>query len=87
MGRTYAPRLQKLDCPYTAALFGNTDMVKFLIEAGPMNAEMLGDTLLSATEMDELSTILLAEMMGMQVSEEQLPDDREEDTVSERKWR
>ena len=65
---------------HTAALFGNTDMVKFLIEAGAdVNAEtVLGDTPLSATEMDELSTILLAEMMGMQVNEEQLPDDREE---------
>ena len=65
---------------HTAALFGNADMVKFLIKAGAdVNAEtVLGDTPLSSTEMDELSTILLAEMVGMQVNEEQLPDDREE---------
>ena len=64
---------------HTAAFFGNMDMVQFLVTAGvDVNAAtVLGDTPLDASQTEELSSIMLAELIGISVDETQLLDDRE----------
>jgi peptidoglycan/LPS O-acetylase OafA/YrhL len=63
---------------HNAALFGNLEMVKFLVTAGAnVNAETsLGYAPLSLTEVDELSTLIIAEMMSVQLDDTKLADNR-----------
>ena len=65
---------------HNAALFGNLEMAKFLVSSGAdINAETsLGYTPLSLTEVDELSTVIIAEMMSVQLDDTQLADRRDE---------
>jgi len=65
---------------HTAAFFGNLEMVKFLVKTGAdVNAKTsLGDTPLDSAGTDELITVMLAEMLGVMIDEEQILRDREE---------
>ena len=63
---------------HNASLFGSLEMVKFLVNAGAdINAETsLGYAPLSLTEVDEFSTLIIAEMMSVQLDDTELANNR-----------